>query len=108
MSSAREDEPLLSLEAVRVMYRRGLDLAPGASIEFTYIAADGQELTIIVRNVSGGLVEASCRDARVCDELRRLVGFRVAGTTATPALCRAIDTAAPNVANSVLRSRSSA
>lgn len=96
MMSTRKDEPLLSPEAVRAMYRRGLDLVPGASVAFTVIVADGSELTILVRNVSEGLVEASCQDARACDELQRFVGFRVAGTTATPALRRAaLDIAAP-------------
>lgn len=110
MTSTRKDEPLLPTEAMRAIYRRGLDLVPGASVTFTVVAADGREVTIVVRNASEGLVEASCRDTRACNELRRLVGFRVAGTEAAPVLHRTFDTAASNVAlaDVVLRSRSSA
>lgn len=76
-----EDEPLLPTEAIRAMYRRGLDLAPGASVALTVLATDGCELTIVVRNASEGFVEASCRDTRACDALRMLVGFRVTVAT---------------------------
>lgn len=110
MASTRKDEPLLPTEAVRAMYRRGLDLAPGASVALTVLASDGSELIITVRNASDGLVEASCRDPRACDELRMLVGFRVAGAAVTPALRRTFGTAAPKIvlAGAGLRSRSPA
>jgi hypothetical protein len=94
-TSTRKDEALLPTEAVRTMYRRGLDLMPGATVTFTVTAADGRELTIVVRNASDGLVEAWCRDERACDELRLLVGFHVTNAAATPALRRTFDTVTP-------------
>lgn len=76
MASNRE-APVMGPEVVREIYRRALELTPGTSAAFTFAAEGVGELTIFVRNTSGGLVEASCKDGRACAELERLVGFSV-------------------------------